>query len=91
METRTVKAHPAVEADRGKVAIERGHVVYCAEWPDNDFNIVSVILNKKSEFKVKAKKDLLYGINTIQTNAQTLSYTDNGKLVATDVKLKMIP
>ncbi|WNH09870.1 glycoside hydrolase family 127 protein [Thalassobellus suaedae] len=32
MEPRTVKAHPAVEADRGKVSIERGPIVYCAEW-----------------------------------------------------------
>jgi len=37
MEPRTVKAHPEVEADRGRIAIERGPLVYCAEWPDNDF------------------------------------------------------
>ncbi|WNH11880.1 glycoside hydrolase family 127 protein [Thalassobellus suaedae] len=91
MEPRTVKAHPAVEADRGKVSIERGPIVYCAEWSDNDFNIFSVILNKKPEFKVETKKDLLYGINTIQTDAQTLRYSDNGKIVTTDIKLNMIP
>jgi uncharacterized protein len=91
MEARTVKANPAVEADRGKIAVERGPIVYCAEWPDNDFNIFSIILNKKPEFKVESKKDLLYGINTIQTDAQSLSYDAQGKLVAKDVKLNMIP
>jgi DUF1680 family protein len=91
MEARTVKANPAVEADRGKIAVERGPIVYCAEWPDNDFNIFSIILNKKPVFKVETKKDLLYGINTIQTDAQSLSYDAQGKLVAKDVKLNMIP
>jgi len=91
MKVRTVKAHPAVKTDLGKVAIERGPVVYCTEWPDNDFDIFSVILNKKPSFKVEKKNDLLYGINTIQTDAQSLSYDDNGKLVVSDVKLNMIP
>ena len=39
MEPRVVKAHAKVEADRGRVAVERGPLVYCAEWPDNDFDI----------------------------------------------------
>jgi DUF1680 family protein len=91
MEPRTVKAHPAVEADRGKVAIECGPLVYCAEWPDNDFNIFSIILNRKPEFRVESKPELLYGINTIQTDAQALSYNADGKLLTKDVKLNLIP
>jgi len=91
MEPRTVKAHQAVEADRGRVAVERGPVVYCAEWPDNDFSVLSVILNKKPEFTVDNKPDLLYGINMIHTDAQILSYDTRGRLVAKDVKLNMIP
>ena len=91
MEPRIVKAHPAVKEDQGKVSIERGPIVYCAEWPDNDFDIFSTILSKKPEFKVEKKDDLLYGINTIQTNAQSLSYDDDGKLVVKDVNLNMIP
>jgi hypothetical protein len=91
METRTVKANPAVEADQGKIAIERGPIVYCAEWPDNDYNIFSVIVNKKPVFKVENKKDLLYGINTIQTDAQSLNYDKEGRLETKDVKLNLIP
>lgn len=91
MEPRTVKANSKVEADYGKIAVEHGPVVYCAEWPDNDFNIFSIILNKKPTFKVESKKDLLYGINTIQTDAQSLNYDLQGKLETKDVKLNMIP
>ena len=91
MEVRTVKANQLVEADRGKISVERGPLVYCAEWPDNDFSIQSVIMNKKPVFKVEKKSDLLYGIDMIQTDAQTLNYDDKGKLIAKDVKLNLIP
>jgi len=91
MEPRTVIANSNVEADRGKIAVERGPLVYCAEWPDNDFSVLSVMMNKKPEFKVENKPELLYGINQIQTNAQTLSYDAHGRLVAKDVTLKLIP
>ena len=91
MEPRTVKAHQAVEADRGKVAVECGPLVYCAEWPDNDFSVLSVIVNKKPEFNVENKPELLYGINVIHTDAQILSYDNRGRLVAKDVKLNLIP
>jgi len=91
MEPRTVKAHPLVVDDRGKVAIERGPIVYCAEWPDNDFSVLSVLLNNKPEFTVEHKADLLYGINEIKTNAQILSYDAQGRIVPRDVKLILIP
>lgn len=54
MEPRVVKANPNVEADRGRVAIERGPIVYCAEWPDNKgFDISGVIINQNPKFEVK--------------------------------------
>jgi DUF1680 family protein len=91
MEPRTVKANPAVEDDRGKVAVERGPLVYCAEWPDNDFPIFSIILNKVPAFSVENTPELLYGIQTIRTGAQALSYNGEGKLQVKDVTLNMIP
>ena len=35
MPVRRVKAHENVKADRGRLAVERGPVVYCAEGADN--------------------------------------------------------
>ena len=91
MEPRTVKANNKVEADRGRVAVERGPVVYCAEWPDNDFDVLSVFMNRTPQFEVVEKPDLLYGINQLKTDAQILGYDDRGRLTATDVKLTLIP
>ena len=52
MAPRVVKAHAAVAADQGRVAVERGPIVYCAEWPDNPgFSIHSVLLNQRPHFR----------------------------------------
>lgn len=91
MEPRMVRANAKVEADRGKVAIERGPLVYCAEWPDNDFDVLSVLLHRQSEFTVTGKPDLLYGIDEIQTPAQALKYDAEGRLTVQDVTLTLIP
>lgn len=88
---RVVKANEKVEADRGRVAVERGPIVYCAEWPDNNFGVHNVLLNRQPQFEVVENPGLLYGINQLVTNAQSLSYDNAGKLATKDVKLTLIP
>ncbi|GAE85913.1 glycosyl hydrolase [Bacteroides reticulotermitis JCM 10512] len=91
MEARTVKANNKVEADRGRIAVERGPIVYCAEWPDNEFDVLSVFMNLAPQFEVVNKPDLLYGIDQLKTDAQILSYDNRGRLTTQDVKLTLIP
>lgn len=91
MQPRVVRANEKVIADRGRVAIERGPIVYCAEWPDNDFNVHNILLNQHPSFQVVDKPDLLYGIREITTDAQALSYDAAGKLAVKDVNLTLIP
>lgn len=91
MSPRIVKANDKVVDDRGRVAVERGPLVYCAEWPDNQFNVHTVLLNQKPQFNVVAKPSLLGGIEEIETDAQALSYDKAGKLATRDVKLTLIP
>jgi hypothetical protein len=91
MQPRVVKANENVEADRGRVAVERGPLVYCAEWPDNDFKIRNVVMSSKPVFEVQSKPETLYGINVIKTNAQTLNVNPDGKISVKDVTLTLIP
>jgi hypothetical protein len=91
MEARTVKAHPEVIADRGRIAIERGPLVYCAEWPDNDFSVLSIIMNQRPQFELIERQDLLEGIVQLKTGAQILSFNEEGKVEVKDVQLIMIP
>ena len=91
MEPRIVKANYKVEADRGRVSVERGPVVYCAEWPDNDFSVRGILMNQTPEFTVENRSDLLYGIELLKTQAQTLEFDKEGRLEAKDVTLSLIP
>jgi DUF1680 family protein len=106
MEVRTVRANNKVEADRGQVAIERGPIVYAAEWPDNNFNIMNVLVNQQpsftagtmpySTFIADSLKNRLtqykgLSIETLTTPAQTLAFGKDGKLSTQDVSLKLIP
>ena len=98
MDPRTVRAKNNVEADRGFVAIERGPIVYCAEWPDNDFDIMGALVNQSPKMTVedgtlhaKDKKVADYYIKVIKTDAQLLSFDKQGRLNTKDVKLSLIP
>jgi hypothetical protein len=91
MEPRVVTANEKVEADRGRVAVERGPVVYCAEWPDNNFSVRSVLMGPEPGM-VASQGDILgYQIEKISTIAQAVSYDRTGRLVVKDVKLTLIP
>ena len=98
MDPRTVRANNNVGADRGFVAIERGPIVYCAEWPDNDFDIMGALVNQSPKMTVedgtlhaKDKKVADYYIKVIKTDAQLLSFDKQGRLNTKDVKLSLIP
>ncbi len=91
MEPRVVKAHQLVKADQGRICVERGPVVYCAEWPDNaGFSVRSILMNQAPKFGVQ-HADELYGIEKISTEAQTLSFGEDGRLATRDVVLTLIP
>ena len=98
MEPRTVRANNKVDADQGFVSVERGPIVYCAEWCDNDFDIRGTIVNQSPEFSVSDYTievtegvNASYPVKCITTDAQVLDFDKSGRLSAKDVKLKLIP
>ena len=106
MPVRTVRANNKVEADRGQVCVERGPLVYAAEWPDNAFDIMNVLVGQKPVFtqgsmpydsfiadSLKGRLTQYRGlaVQTLSTPAQTLAYDKDGRLATHDVTLKLIP
>jgi len=91
MEPRVVTAREEVLADRGKIAVERGPIVYCAEAADNSFPVRSVLLTPEPVMAVSHGDVLGYPVEKISTIAQTLHYDQMGRLRVDDVKLTMIP
>ncbi len=91
MQPRLVEANNNVEADRGRVAVERGPLVYCAEWPYNDFDLFHTVMPRNPKFSVENNAHLFNGITTISAPVSVLSETADG-FVKTDVKkLTLIP
>ena len=91
MEPRTVRANNKVEADRGMVSIERGPLVYCAEHPDNNFDIMGALINQNPQFKLGKGKIAGTSVQTLVTNAQTLNFDKQGRLTTQDQTLTLIP
>ena len=91
MEPRTVRAIDLVKEDEGCISVERGPLVYCAEHPDNDFDLTKMIVNQKPAFSVSDGKVLEYPVKTIATRAQALDFDSEGRLTAKDVQLTLIP
>jgi hypothetical protein len=70
LHVRRVVAHDSVIADRDRVALERGPLVYCAEWVDHDGgNVLNLILPDTSELDVEARPDMMGGIRVISGTA----------------------
>jgi len=65
MPVRRVLANTNVEANRDRVALERGPLVYCAEGIDNGGRVHDMVIPDRSEFTVTERPDLLQGIVAI--------------------------
>jgi len=93
MEPRLVKANDKVVDDRGRLAVERGPLVYCAEWPDNDADVSTYLLNQHPQLNMGKDITITAGhkVQSITTNAQALSIGSDGKLKTADKTLTLIP
>ncbi|MCE5187466.1 MAG: glycoside hydrolase family 127 protein [Planctomycetaceae bacterium] len=60
MSVRQVQAHANVAACTGQVALERGPIVYCAEWPDfASHNITHLYVPQTASFSVQYRSNML--------------------------------
>jgi Uncharacterized protein conserved in bacteria len=72
MDVRYVKASGQVTADNNKVAIQRGPIVYCFEWPDNKAaSVRHLLVSDNSPATTSYQPDLLNGVEVIRTAALT--------------------
>ncbi|MDE7377320.1 MAG: glycoside hydrolase family 127 protein [Muribaculaceae bacterium] len=70
MDVRRISAHPSVVDDRGKLAIERGPIVYCLEGVDQaDGSVFNKAIERDAKFNVLYEPDLLGGVITLTATA----------------------
>ncbi len=79
MPVRRVLSHENVEANRGRVALQRGPIVYCAEWPDNGGHVSHLVLEDGVPLSAEYRPALLNGLTVLSGEATALKTAEDGK------------
>jgi DUF1680 family protein len=92
MPVRRVVAHDSVEADRGRVALQRGPLMFAAEWPDNpNGRVRNLVLPDTAALKSEFRPTLLNGVHVITGRATALAYDEKGAVTKTEQDFTAIP
>ena len=97
MPVRTVKAHPAVVDDRGRIAVERGPLVYCAEGVDNErFSIFNFLMPAQPRFRtaertINGTRDVTFTVTAVEVDGAALDINKSGYPHILPAVLTMIP
>ncbi len=66
MEVHEVVADTAVRVDRGKVALQRGPIMYAAEWKDNAGKVSDLVIPAQTRFTPEFRADLFNGVMVLK-------------------------
>jgi DUF1680 family protein len=92
MPVNEVAANPLVKADEGRVALQRGPLIYCVEGSDNQGQAWTILLPANAKFTSSYQKDLLNGIVSIQADLPVIAAGEDGLSVITRTqKVTAIP
>ena len=92
MPVRRVVAHERVEADRGRVAVQRGPIVYAAEWTDNPGGKVrNLVLPDAQTLSLEFRADLLNGVTVVKGKGLGLRLDQHGTIVKTEQPITLVP
>jgi DUF1680 family protein len=93
MYVRKVVADEKIKEDTGKIAFQRGPVIYCAEWPDNNTgNILDLIVKKDAAFSTEFVPSLLQGTQVIKTTGSQTRRTSNDSIeILNEEQVTLIP
>ncbi len=81
MDVRLVASHPRVQANRGRVAIARGPLVYCIESADHpEANVDALVLGPDSDLQPSDEPGLLGGLTTIRGSAGVAVKSESDEL-----------
>lgn len=76
MQPRIVRANPLVKEDQGRLAFEKGPIVYCAEWADNpEIDVREAAVAADAVLTSRHNPDKLYGIDEILVQSPAADLT----------------
>src|SRR5205085_4989205 len=83
MEVRKLIANENVKDNTNKVALQRGPLIYCAEWPDNNGKTSNIIIPDNCTFTTEFKPGLLNGIEVMNSTVPVVIINKDGNSVST--------
>ena len=85
MPVRTVTADEKIKDDAGKIAFQKGPLIFCAEWPDNkDGKVLNLTLPRHPESTSEFIPDLLGGSEVIKTKGRQALREKDGRITLSD-------
>ncbi len=92
MPVRRVVSNDKVMANANRVALQRGPIVYAAEWPDNpNGKVRNIVLPDGNALSSEFRKALLNGVQVITGRATGLAFDANGVVTKADQPFTAIP
>ncbi|WP_339180068.1 beta-L-arabinofuranosidase domain-containing protein [Oceanobacillus sp. FSL W7-1293] len=98
MSVKRVRSHPNVRENVGKVALQRGPIVYCVEEVDNGENLPNLFVPIHTQFDIHFEEELLGGVVTLTGDGLRIEDSVwNGELYSSNTfqkkrtKIKAIP
>jgi len=87
MDIQRVTANPAVQADRGRMALQRGPLIYCIEGADNKGKAWNIVLPEKAVFSLNRSTIQTEPVVTLQGDLPVIAIAADGSSVATEHRM----
>jgi DUF1680 family protein len=91
MPVRRLRSHKRIKDNTGRVALQRGPIVYCFEGVDNPQGVANLILPPDATLRAEYRDDVLGGVMTITGQGKILEVRDDGTTDLKDLQVTAIP
>lgn len=91
MNVHRVTTNEKVESNQGKVSLERGPIVYCIEWVDNNDNVLNAVLEDNVTITSKFDPEKLNGVVLLEANAKSAHRDEQNEVIMENKHITAIP
>ena len=91
MPIESVTANASVEADKGRIALMRGPIVYCFEGADNGAGAQNLIIPPGTEFTPEYRRNLLGGVTVLLGTATAVFLTGQDQTTLVPFQITATP
>lgn len=92
IKTQLVESNEKIKANKNLLAFQRGPLMYCAEFADNNDRTSNLIINIQNKINEQYEASLLNGVMTLNTEGKVINISADGQDIHSSNKnIKLIP